>query len=102
MNSAIKPNFNLKFKICQVSWILWIVHKIPKKRPNASDEKTQTLKVRLDRTYFVEIENWKYCSKIIFKYMNNAVRPICNKKINKKWSLLDRALFTVEKSKHAL
>ena len=31
----------------------------------------------MDRTYFTKIENWKYCSKIIFKYINN------NKKILK-------------------
>ena len=26
------------------------------------------------------IENWKYCSKIIFKYVNSVVGPIFNKK----------------------
>ena len=45
------------------------------------------IKVHLDRTYFAEIENWKYCSKIIFKYVNNAMRPIFNKNVAKKWSL---------------
>ena len=39
------------------------------------------LRVRLDRTYFAETENWKHCSKIIFKCMNSIVRPIFNKKV---------------------
>ena len=38
------------------------------------------LRVRLDRTYFAETENWKRCSKIIFKCVNSTVRPIFNKK----------------------
>ena len=45
------------------------------------------LRVYLDRTYFAEIENWKYYSKIIYKYVNNAVRPIFNEKVAEKWSL---------------
>ena len=47
------------------------------------------LRIRLDRTYFAEIKNWKHCSEIIFKCMNSAVRPIFNKKIAEKWSLWD-------------
>ena len=43
------------------------------------------LRVCLDRTYFTEIENWKYCSKIIFKCVNNDVG--FNKKVAEKWSL---------------
>ena len=27
----------------------------------------------------LKIENWKYCNNIIFKCMNNAVKPIFNK-----------------------
>ena len=49
-------------------------------------ETTFAINFCLDRTYFVEIENWKlkYCSKIIFKCMNNTVRPIFNEKITEK------------------
>ena len=46
-----------------------------------------SLRVHLDRTYFAETENWKYCSKIIFKYVNSTVRPIFNEKVVEKWSL---------------
>ena len=53
---------------------------------------------------FAETENWnwKYCSEIIFKYVNSIVGPIFNKKIAKKCNLWDRkqyiyALFTVDK-----
>ena len=45
------------------------------------------LRVCLDRTYFAETENWKHCSKIIFKCVNSTVGPIFNKKIDKKWNL---------------
>ena len=34
-----------------------------------------------------EIENWKYCSKIIFKYVNSTVEPIFNEKVAEKWYL---------------
>ena len=27
---------------------------------------------------FAETENWKYCSKVIFKCVNSTVRPIFN------------------------
>ena len=47
----------------------------------------QMLRVRLDRTYFTETENWKYYSKIIFKCVNNAVWPIFYEKVVEKWSL---------------
>ena len=43
--------------------------------------------VCLDRTYFAETENWKHCSKIIFKCVNSAVGPIFNEKMDKKWNL---------------
>ena len=33
----------------------------------------------------LEIKNWKYCSKIIFKCVNSTVRPIFNKKSD--WKL---------------
>ena len=39
--------------------------------------------IRLDRTYFAETENWKYCSKIIFKCVNSTMRPIFNEKLLK-------------------
>ena len=60
-------------------------------------------KVCLDRTYFAETENRKYCSKIIFKFVNSVVRPIFNEKVAEKWNLWVReqctnALFIVEKS----
>ena len=32
-------------------------------------------------------ENWKHCSKIIFKRVNSIVRPIFNEKVAKKWCL---------------
>ena len=38
----------------------------------------------LDKTYFAETENWKYCSKIIFKYVNSTVGPIFNEKVVEK------------------
>ena len=46
------------------------------------------LRVYLDRTYFAEIENWKYYSKIIYKYVNNAVRPIFNENSEERESLV--------------
>ena len=44
-----------------------------------------TLNVRLDIAYFTE--NWKYYSKIIFKYVNSVVGPIFNKSFVEKRSL---------------
>ena len=49
----------------------------------------------------LKIENWKHCSKIIFKCVNSAVGPIFNEKIDKKWNLwvckqCICALFTAE------
>ena len=38
-------------------------------------------RIRLDTIYFTE--NWKHCSKIIFKCVNSAVRPIFNIFLNK-------------------
>ena len=35
----------------------------------------------------LKIENWKYCSKIIFKCVNNAMRPIFNESFVKKRGL---------------
>ena len=65
-----------------------------------------TIRVCLDRTYFAETENWKHCSKIIFKYVNSAVELIFNEKVTEKWYLWVReqctdALFMVEKSTFA-
>ena len=45
------------------------------------------LRVRLDRTYFVKIKNWKHYSKIIFKCVNSIVKSIFNEKIAEKWYL---------------
>ena len=42
--------------------------------------------IRLNTAYFAE--NWKYCSKIIFKCVNNTVEPIFNEKVTEKWYLL--------------
>ena len=39
------------------------------------------LRIRLDRTYFMETENWKHCNKIIFKCVNNIVGFIFNEKV---------------------
>ena len=54
----------------------------------------------------LKTENWKHCSKIIFKCVNSAVGPIFNEKINKKWNLWVReqctdALFMEDRSKVA-
>ena len=46
-----------------------------------------SFRVRLDRTYFAETENWKHCSKIIFKCMNSTLRHIFNEKVAEKWDL---------------
>ena len=35
----------------------------------------------------LKTENWKYCSKIIFKCVNSIAGPIFNEKIAEKWSL---------------
>ena len=35
----------------------------------------------------LKTENWKYCIKIIFKYVNSTMRSIFNKKIDEKWYL---------------
>ena len=43
----------------------------------------------MDRTYFAETENWKYCSKIIFKCVNSVVGPIFNEKVVEKCNFID-------------
>ena len=48
---------------------------------------TTLMRICLDTTYFVETENWKHCSKIIFKYVNIAVGPIFNESFVKKRGL---------------
>ena len=35
----------------------------------------------------LKTENWKYCSKIIFKCVNSTVGPIFNEKVAEKWNL---------------
>ena len=54
----------------------------------------------------MKTENWKYCSKIIFKCVNSTVGPIFNEKIDKKWNLWVReqcinVLFMEDRSKVA-
>ena len=44
-------------------------------------------RVCLDRTYFAKTENWKHCSKIIFKYVNSNMEPNFNEKVTQKWDL---------------
>ena len=51
----------------------------------------------------LKTENWKYCSKLIFKCVNNTVGPIFNEKVAEKWNLWVRkqctdTLFTDKKS----
>ena len=41
----------------------------------------KSYRVRLDKTYFAETENWKHYSKMIFKCVNSAMRPIFNEKV---------------------
>ena len=41
----------------------------------------------LDIIYFAETENWKHCSKIIFKCVNSIMRLVFNEKFIKKWYL---------------
>ena len=60
--------------------------------------------VRLDtaENWKLKLKTEKHCSKIIFKCVNNIVRPIFNEKVDKKWYLwvceqCTNALFTVEK-----
>ena len=43
--------------------------------------------VGLDSTSFIETENWRYCNKIIFKYINSNVGPNFNEKVTQKWDL---------------
>ena len=54
----------------------------------------------------LKTENWKHCSKIIFKCVNSTVGLIFNEKLAEKWNLWVReqcicALFTVKKSTFA-
>ena len=61
-----------------------------------------TLIVCLDIFYFAE--NWKYCSKIIFKCVNSAVKTIFNESFGKKKGLWIREQCTssTEKDRNAL
>ena len=47
-----------------------------KKKTGFLNHVKRTLRVGLDTIYFAE--NWKHCSKIIFKYVNSVVWPIFN------------------------
>ena len=72
------------------------------------------MKYQLYRSVWIELillklktENWKHCSKIIFKCVNSIVGPIFNEKVTEKWNLwvheqYTDALFTVEKSTFAV
>ena len=46
-----------------------------------------TIRVCLDTTENWKLKTEKYCSKIIFKYMNSIVGPIFNEKVTEKWNL---------------
>ena len=37
----------------------------------------------------LKTENWKYCSKIIFKCVNSTMEPVFNEKVAEKCSLWD-------------
>ena len=41
----------------------------------------------------LKTENWKHCSKIIFKYVNSNMGPNFNEKVTQKWDLW--VLYTV-------
>ena len=45
------------------------------------------LGVHLDTTYLLKTENWKHCSKIIFKCVNSAIEPIFNESFVEKRDL---------------
>ena len=72
------------------------------------------MKYQLYRSIWIELillklktENWKHCSKIIFKCVNSIVGPIFNEKVTEKWNLwvheqYTDALFTAEKSTFAV
>ena len=53
------------------------------------ESKALGLGVRLDTAEYwkLKLKIEKYCSKIIFKYMNSTVGPIFNEKIAEKWNL---------------
>ena len=57
-----------------------LFHKIHQINPNYESVWIELILLKL------KTENWKHCNKIIFKYMNNFVRPIVNKKVGEKWS----------------
>ena len=73
---------------------------------------TTLMRIRLDTIYFAETENWKHCSKIIFKYVNIAVGPIFNESFVEKrglwvpwtvhetcWNSVDPLLKKIKKNK---
>ena len=75
----IKLNFSVRAQNFATSVFVWPMFL------EKSLNQTFLIRVRLDTTYVVE--NWKHCSKIIFKYMNNIVGLIFNEKVAEKWSL---------------
>ena len=82
--------FNIAQFIRKESFYLWL-------KPNVI---FISLRVYLDRIYFAETKNWKHCSKIIFKCVNNTVGSIFNEKVAEKYNLWVReqctyTLFTV-------
>ena len=89
-------SFDIKEKefSLQMNPIFLLAIKISKRQRVTSKESAPLstllcwLRVCLNRTYFVETENWKYCSKIIFKCVNSTVRPIFNEKIDKKMKFM--------------
>ena len=51
----------------------------------------------------LKTENWKHCSKIIFKCVNSTVRSIFNEKVAEKWCLwCTGALFTLKSQQNQL
>ena len=55
--------------------------------------------------YFVWIslivKNWKYCNKIIFKYVNNVIRPSFKEKVVEWRYLWEKNAFAGKRVKHA-
>ena len=89
---------------CTAMWRTWLISMTRPSLANTSHSLNNTLehyrafisthaksyvyfRVYLDRIYFTKTENWKYCSKIIFKYVNSVIGLIFNEKITEKWSL---------------
>ena len=78
MNSTVRPIFNEKVT---EKWNLW-THKQCTNILFTKDQGCVWIEL-----IFVETENWKHCSKIIFKCVNSIVGPIFNEKVTEKWNL---------------